>query len=757
MKVSGIISKKYINKVVCGQNHSLFLTHSGMIFSSGNNDKGQLGIGDENSTVEEPVLINSLLDYKISDIFAGKNHNIVYGTVRTTNKSKSDNIKGEIIFGWGDNSYGQLGLNTKKKIFSSPTAINTFDNINSENLPYLDKEIVCVTGGVNTTYVLFEGGFLYGFGSNENKQISLNDKEKIYFKPYLITYPFLKEKDAKIVDMMASANSMLTITDKNCMIIQGLITKGKIMTINIQYYGEDVIPYISDSKLIFFYFNKVSKKIFDDKVEIYSPKVEIAPLPHKQIITKMNSVKLKENKSNSTLNTSMNSAKANNNANIINDSPGNSSNSFYKRNMSKDNIALKEKPKQKVPENSEIINQQKNNAKVNKNNVNNNKPEINSNIHKKAVSSTIVNDRYKDYKSESHDTNQQTTSKQNSGKESNIKKTQPLKSIKKEFETEVSNTLNRSTSTIFDELFKDLMFISPLEKFRNKRFNKKIREDTSMYKSLISNWNRYKKDPTIKNLFYNGIPVEYRNKLWLLLIKNKFCITKEYFEIQLAKAKKANKNYKIVYPFKKLGLYKPESPLSEDLKDIITALLFSRPDLKNDECLSKLVGILLINLDKFQSFSSLVSIVLNKNLLCYYIDEKKNPDSIQEINQRIQFFRQIFYLNLPELCSFLEMNDIFPESYFIQWTKSLFSSYFNIDMIMRVWDVYFCEGYKSLYLISIAIMKYFQNKIMNMEYEDIVDLLENCESIKVDEDIIIDNIRHVKMPKWIEEEFKKFE
>ena len=183
------------------------------------------------------------MNFKITDIYAGKNHNIIYGQIRDPNavlnkegEEKTEENKGEIIFTWGDNSCGQLGLGTSVNKVDVPTEVTTFNGINTQADPKLNKEIASISGGANSSYVLFADGELYGFGDNKCKQISL-ENANFYNKPYLINYSFLKENNEQIADLLTAANSILAITDKNTMILQGLIAQGQIKTNKLNYFG----------------------------------------------------------------------------------------------------------------------------------------------------------------------------------------------------------------------------------------------------------------------------------------------------------------------------------------------------------------------------------------------------------------------------------------------------------------------------------------------------------------------------------------
>ncbi|MCQ2815895.1 MAG: hypothetical protein MJ252_01390 [archaeon] len=821
-KLTGIISKKYISKVCCGLSHTVFLSHSGMVFTIGMNDKGQLGLGENVNGNNEPAIMNSLVDYKINDLFVGKNHTIVYGTLRDSSKigkgaTQSKDAKPNYIFAWGDNSFGQLGLNQNKKQIPTPTLITTFEGRNSPEKPELEGTIVGITGGLNTSFVLFDDGSLYGFGNNAYKQIC-GEETKAFNYPYLINFPFLKEKDAKIVDLLGAANSSLFISDKSFMILQGAITNGETKLVNINYYGDDVLPYVSDKKVVFFYFNKNKKNIFDDKVEVYKKSKEAAKeeamqklinesaRKESQRMSKINQKKpqgQQESSGGSSLNTSMNSGKG---IGLNSGQLGRGSKTDIHsilnvkgggllKSQSQMDIGGESEKKGAVKLTSTPINRTNTNIDMknipNSNTIMRTKSQMDLGSDKKMTNTNpnenserlrggkkpSENERYKDIKTDSSipvseqiksspkginkptnyqefkkgiEMNKEGPSHQKSMTE-NIGIAKIRKLEDKESEENLVD-LNMSSNSLIEEIFKEL--IAPPPKTVVK-LNKKLREDPSVYQNLIDNWNSRKKDPSVKNLFYNGIPSQFRSKLWLLLIKNKFCVSKAYFDIQLSKVEKDKNKIKLPFPY--LGLFKEENPLSSDLRDIVSAFYVARPDIKPNDYLSNIAGIFLINMDKFQSFVAFVNLILPRSLICFYLENKAGGKIEKDINERVQIFRQIFFSNLPELCGFMESNEIFPEDYFVEWMMSLFTSAFNIDLVMRIWDVFFIEGLKTLFAASVAILKYFQDKIMTLDYEDILELLHCCQEVKVDEDIIIDYIRKIKIPKWVEEEIQKLE
>jgi Alpha-tubulin suppressor and related RCC1 domain-containing proteins len=97
----------------CGSEHSLALRNDGTLWSWGNNDKGQLGIGTIKINKYYPVQVQNISDV---DFFATGE----YFNFASTNNGT--------VFAWGDNLNGQLLLNDKE-IRKSPVVIPLLKDI----------------------------------------------------------------------------------------------------------------------------------------------------------------------------------------------------------------------------------------------------------------------------------------------------------------------------------------------------------------------------------------------------------------------------------------------------------------------------------------------------------------------------------------------------------------------------------------------------------------------------------------------------
>ena len=207
LKIQSNLLRKYIKKVTCGESHCLFLTQAGMIFTLGENKFGQLGLSNVKK-VSEPTIMTSMLNYRVSSIASGKNHNLVIATSRDLQTVNSDDLKENFLFVFGDNSYGQLGLENIDLV--EVPKINEFFN---------GKKIVKIDCGLNHSALIIKNDiFIFGKIRPDNnlgpleKPIKIN--EKILCEIAMIE-SFDENIDGLFSDFSCSKNNVFCITKCN--------------------------------------------------------------------------------------------------------------------------------------------------------------------------------------------------------------------------------------------------------------------------------------------------------------------------------------------------------------------------------------------------------------------------------------------------------------------------------------------------------------------------------------------------------------
>ena len=336
--------------------------------------------------------------------------------------------------------------------------------------------------------------------------------------------------------------------------------------------------------------------------------------------------------------------------------------------------------------------------------------------------------------------------------------------------------------------------------------------------NIIPNWNLYKGNyKKVEKYFYEGIPNTLRGKIWLLCIGNKFCITKDYYDIGFKKSiqllmkfsSKNNKNelYKekdlnkllknnneinessdnfskdflilsektkkkysqyisktldreksiyemdldIERTFQYFGLFNKNSPLYENLREILRIFVVTRPDIGYVQGLSYIAGILLTQMDKFQAFTCFCNIILSPNIFTFY-----RLDGIG-IKKRLELFNDILKSSLINIYELFNKNLILPEHYLLEWIMTLYTRTFNIEIVLRIWDIYMIKGFVVLYKVAVVIFIFLEKELINLDFSGILNKLKGIKDLKIEENKFIEKMKAIKFEDNIMKSIEQFD
>ncbi|XP_066581210.1 RCC1 and BTB domain-containing protein 1-like isoform X2 [Prorops nasuta] len=149
------LSGKIVVDIACGSHHSLALTDKGELYAWGYNNYGQVGSG-LNSNQSTPRKINSnLSERKIVSIACGQ-----LSCMAVTENGE--------VYGWGGNAAGQIGNGTFTNQLTPCKVIGL--------MGVVIEKIVC---GYSHTLALSDGGVIYGWGSNTYGELGFDNKTNI--------------------------------------------------------------------------------------------------------------------------------------------------------------------------------------------------------------------------------------------------------------------------------------------------------------------------------------------------------------------------------------------------------------------------------------------------------------------------------------------------------------------------------------------------------------------------------------------------
>ena len=135
-----------IKEIYCGTYHTFILENDGTLWGTGLNSEGELGLGNTNNRNTFTQITTNTNDIK--SVYCGWSHTIIL---------KNDGT----LWSTGDNSYGQLGLGDTNNRTTFTQVTTNADDI---------KQVCC---GLNHTLILENDGTLWGTGYNADGQLGL--------------------------------------------------------------------------------------------------------------------------------------------------------------------------------------------------------------------------------------------------------------------------------------------------------------------------------------------------------------------------------------------------------------------------------------------------------------------------------------------------------------------------------------------------------------------------------------------------------
>ena len=92
-----------------------------------------------------------------------------------------------------------------------------------------------------------------------------------------------------------------------------------------------------------------------------------------------------------------------------------------------------------------------------------------------------------------------------------------------------------------------------------------------------------------------------------------------------------------------------------------------------------------------------------------------------------QFFvilRRILRDMLPVLANHLEDQNVDVSFFASQWFLTLFAYQFPVPVLCRLWDLFFSEGWKFMFRVTVALLQWDMHKLVQMRMEDILMFLK---------------------------------
>jgi TBC1 domain family member 10 len=91
---------------------------------------------------------------------------------------------------------------------------------------------------------------------------------------------------------------------------------------------------------------------------------------------------------------------------------------------------------------------------------------------------------------------------------------------------------------------------------------------------------------------------------------------------------------------------------------------------------------------------------------------------------------------MPKLYEHMISAGFMPQMYASQWFLTCFAVYFEMDVVVRIWDVYLVEGRKTIFRVGLAILKLLEKRLMAGELGEMFVLFRDFRN-EVDVEVLL--------------------
>ncbi|XP_074869283.1 TBC1 domain family member 10A isoform X1 [Carettochelys insculpta] len=235
-----------------------------------------------------------------------------------------------------------------------------------------------------------------------------------------------------------------------------------------------------------------------------------------------------------------------------------------------------------------------------------------------------------------------------------------------------------------------------------------LRQRESKWLDMLNNWDKWmaKKHKKIQLRCRKGIPPALRGRAWQYLSGGKVKLeqnTGRFDELDLLPGDPKwldviERDLHRQFPFHEMFVSRGGHG-QQDLFRVLKAYTLHRPEEGYCQAQAPIAAVLLMHMPAEQAFWCLVQIC-----------EKYLPGYYSEKLEAIQLDGEILFSLLhriaPVAHKHLSKQKIDPILYMTEWFMCAFSRTLPWSSVLRVWDMFFCEGVKILFRVGLVLLKH---------------------------------------------------
>ncbi|KAG6337071.1 hypothetical protein ID866_2024 [Astraeus odoratus] len=254
-------------------------------------------------------------------------------------------------------------------------------------------------------------------------------------------------------------------------------------------------------------------------------------------------------------------------------------------------------------------------------------------------------------------------------------------------------------------------------------------------KEILPDWRVVHRNPTLRKLWWNGIPTKLRPVVWERAAGNMLALSKDNYRNCLSRARRALSSG--VFPsdilqeieedidstLPAVHIFQRETgPLYQELKDILCAWVISRADegLGYIRGIAKIAAMILINIPAPQAFIATRNLLERHCLRSFY----GGTGAKEDVEAYYRIFDTLLADSMPKIYFNFKQHQISPAAYLPDWLVPLFLDHLPFEACARLWDVILLEGDSFLFRAALAILAVLEPRLFFPDRDELLQLLK---------------------------------
>jgi hypothetical protein len=241
---------------------------------------------------------------------------------------------------------------------------------------------------------------------------------------------------------------------------------------------------------------------------------------------------------------------------------------------------------------------------------------------------------------------------------------------------------------------------------------------------------KFRKAAQKERLLEQGIPLALKGRIWrdLAHIEN----SADYYTLAKLECRHEYQiHVDVQRTFRHHFLFFEEYGKGQaELFRVLTALANHDPQVGYCQGMSDICAVLLMYFPEKEAFDVYLSLAKANGLRELF---DANLSKLSEV-MRLQHL--CFSETIPRVYKHLQEQHVDFSIYGVSWYMTLFSR-FNIRTVLRVWDFLFFYGFNVLIYFSAAVLVCFEEDILGLRNEQLIEFISKLNEMNIDEDILV--------------------